>query len=165
MDKLRIGLDIDDTLVDFMGSYLEKFGQPKYNHVITRNVYKLRHNKEFWTNLPKLNDIDFIPELYCTKRINSKSYTKESLEKQGFPKRPIYQVLYQRGRKSQMVKGKIDIFIDDSISNFNELINSGVPCLLIDAPHNRNFDTPYRIYDLQYETILNKYNEFTKSIN
>ena len=162
MEKLKIGLDIDDTLVDFMGEYLRKFGVPKTNSKITRDVRKLRTNKIFWENLPKLRDIDFIPELYCTKRINSKIYTKNSLKKNGFPDRPIYQMYYQKGNKADMIKGKVDIFIDDSISNFEMLVKSGVPCLLIDAPHNRNYNTPYRIYDLRYETILNKYKEWKK---
>ena len=158
VEKLRIGLDIDDTLVDFWGAYISRFSPPTEDHIITRNVYKLRKDKNFWENLEKLRDIDFIPELYCTKRINSKRYTINSLKKHGFPSRPIYQMYYQKGNKADMIKGKVDIFIDDSISNFEMLVKSGVPCLLIDAPHNRNYNTPYRIYDLRYETILNKYN-------
>ena len=69
---------------------------------------------------------------------------------------------YQKGNKADMIKGKVDIFIDDSISNFEMLNKSGVPCLLIDAPHNRNYNTSHRIYDLRYETILNKYKEWKK---
>ena len=158
--KLRIGLDIDDTLVDFWGEYLKKFGIPKEDCVVTKHVYKLRHNKQFWENLPKLRDIDFVPELYCTKRINSKKYTKTCLEKHGFPNRPIYQMYYQHGNKADLIKGKVDVFIDDSVSNFKKLLQSGIPCLLIDSVSNQWFKTDLRIYDLKYETILNKYNEF-----
>mgnify|MGYP003453613749 FL=1 len=162
-EKLKIGLDLDDTLVDFWGAYIARFGPPKEDYIVTRNVYKLRKDKDFWENLKKLRDIDFIPELYCTKRINSKKYTINSLKKHDFPSRPIYQMYYQKGNKANFIKGKVDIFIDDSVSNFLKLMNSGIPCLLIDSSGNQGFETPYRIYDLNYETILNKYNEFRKS--
>ena len=118
MNKLRIGLDIDDTLLDFWNEYLKQFGNPKEDRVITRNVYKLRRNKSFWENLPKLRDIDFEPELYCTKRINPKSYTRKSLINHGFPVRPIYQMYYQKGNKADLIKGRVDVFVDDSISNY-----------------------------------------------
>jgi 5'(3')-deoxyribonucleotidase len=157
--RLKVGLDIDDTIVDFFGEYLKRFGTPKADHHITKNVQKLRKDKQFWENLPKLRDIDFIPTLYCTKRINSKAYTKNSLIKHGFPLAPIYQMYYQHGDKATMIKGKTDVFIDDSISNFQKMNKNGVFCLLITAPHNLNFETDLRIDDLNYETILNKYNQ------
>lgn len=159
MNRLRIGLDIDDTLLDFWAEYLKKFGTPKSNRVITRNVYHLRRNKSFWEGLPKLRNIDFEPELYCTKRINPKSYTRTSLQKHGFPIKPIYQMYYQNGNKADLIKGRVDVFIDDSISNFESLNKSGVNCLLIDSPGNQHYKTNRRIYDLQYNTIQNKLNE------
>ena len=35
MEKIKIGLDIDDTLVDFWAEYLKKFGKPKEDRIIT----------------------------------------------------------------------------------------------------------------------------------
>ena len=70
MQSIRIGLDIDDTLLDFVGEYLKLYKSFNNDRIITKNVNKLRHNKLFWENLPKLRDIDFDPVLYCTKRIN-----------------------------------------------------------------------------------------------
>lgn len=162
---IKIGLDIDDTLLDFYGQYLKKFGTPKSDPQITRNVNKLKKDKQFWENLPKLRDIDFIPELYCTKRINPKSYTRKSLINNGFPVRPIYQMYFQHGNKATMIKGRVDVFIDDSISNFVKMNNSGVFCLLITAPNNIHFETDLRINDLKYETILKKYNQYSKKNN
>jgi len=146
--------------LDFWSEYLKQFGNPKEDRVITRNVYKLRRNKSFWENLPKLRDIDFEPELYCTKRINPKSYTRKSLESHGFPIKPIYQMYYQKGNKADLIKGRVDVFVDDSISNFEMLNNSSILCLLIDSPSNSYYKTAYRIHDLKYNTILDKYNEF-----
>ena len=152
-NELRIGADIDDCLLGFMSSYIQRFGTPKEDYIITKNVYKLRRDKQFWENLPKLRDMDFIPELYCTKRINPKSYTINSLKKNNFPIRPIYQMYYQKGNKAKMIKGKVDVFIDDSYSNVKMMNDSGVPCLLMDAPHNQGIDFNGRIYTLTYKEI------------
>ena len=161
--KLRVGLDIDDTILDFFGEYLKKFGKPKSGPQITKNVNKLKKDKQFWENLPKLREIDFIPELYCTKRINSKIYTRKSLVNNGFPIRPIYQMYYQHGNKATMIKGRVDVFVDDSVSNFVKMNNSGVFCLLMDAPYNQSYSTDLRINDLNYETILEKYNQYGRA--
>ena len=72
--NLRIGLDMDQVLDDFMGHYLERFGTPKNDFEITKNVQRiLSKDREFWLNLPVINEIDFIPELYCSKRVNPKA--------------------------------------------------------------------------------------------
>lgn len=160
--NLKIGLDLDDVIFDFMGSYLNRFGIPKEDYIITKNVYKLKKDKDFWLNLPVLRTIDFIPALYCTKRISNKTWTKDALALNGFPERPIYQRHYQRSPKSPLIKGRVDVFIDDSISNFTEINKSGIPCLLMDAPHNQGFETPYRIYTLTLAEIKKKYSEFSK---
>lgn len=155
---LKIALDIDDTLVDFLGSYYKKFGIPKKDCEITKNVEKLKYDKEFWENLPKIDDIDFIPELYCTKRINSKTYTKNSLVKNNFPLKPIYQVLYQKANKANYIKGRCDVLIDDSVSNVLACHQKGLPALLIDRPHNAWFGPQFRIYSLSYNEIEEAYN-------
>ena len=154
---LKIGTDLDDVIFAFMESYINRFGNPKTDSEITKNVYKLRKDKDFWTNLPVIRHCDFVPALYCTKRISSKRFTKDSLAKNGFPERPIYQRHYQRGPKSTLIKGRCDVFIDDSISNFKEINAAGIPCLLMDAPHNQGFETPYRIYTLTLAEIKQVY--------
>lgn len=157
---LKVGMDLDDVIFDFMGSYIKKFGNPKTDSEITKNVYKLRKDRDFWTNLPVIRHLDFIPALYCTKRISSKQFTKDALALNGFPERPLYQRYYQRGPKSTLIKGRCDVFIDDSISNFKEINAAGIPCLLMDAPHNQGFETPYRIYSLTLNEIKEKYSGF-----
>ena len=61
--------------------------------------------KVFWESLPKLRSIDFTPTLYCTKRINPKQYTKNWLKENNIPLAPVYQMYYQKGDKSRMIKG------------------------------------------------------------
>jgi len=159
--NLLIGLDIDDVLAGFFDMYQERFTKPKdmVDYNITKNVRSLRMDREFWMSLPKLRDLDFIPALYCTKRINSKTITKDWLAANHFPERPIYQRYYQKAAKSPLIKGRVDVFIDDSIGNFLEMNLNGVPCLLMDAPHNRHFDTPFRIYSLTLNEIKDNYNK------
>ncbi len=155
---LRISLDLDDTLADFLGPYYSRFGEPKNDYEITRNVFrKLRYDREFWTTLPVMDYINFVPEIYCTKRVNPKSYSKEWIRRNGFPIRPIYQMYYQHGNKADIIKGRCDVLIDDSISNVRMAINSGLPALLIDRPHNQG-DAMFRIYSLDIKEIEYAYN-------
>lgn len=168
---IRIACDIDDCIADFLNPYFEKFGKPKHDYEITRNVYKLRNNKEFWEGLPILEKPNFIPHIYCTKRINSKTYTKNWLLKHGFDMRPIYQMYHQQGNKADMIKGRCDVLIDDSYSNVVKCIKSGVPALLIDRPHNQRFGPMFRIYSLDrfeiedtYGLLIKYFEDYKQSI-
>lgn len=156
---IKCGLDIDDTLLDFWGQYVKRFPRKKdlIDHNITKNVNSLQKDKEFWESLPKIREINCNVSLYCTKRINPKTYTRNSLKKNNFPDKPIYQMVYQKGNKARMIKGKVDVFIDDSVSNVMAMNKSGVPTLLIDHPNNRHFDFIGRIYSLDQEEIEQTY--------
>ena len=142
-NPLRIALDLDDTIFDFWGAYKALFPRESdlVEHVITRE------------NLPLLEKPNFEPYIYATKRINSKVYTRNCLAKYNLPIRPIYQMYYQHGNKADLIKGKCDVLIDDSISNVQMAINSGLPALLIDRPHNQNGDPLFRIYSLDINEI------------
>ena len=158
--KLRIACDIDQVLADFESAYNKYYNtdiskESDYN--ITKNVYKLRHNKEFWTNLEVIDRPNFVPCIYATKRVNLKSYTREWLLKNGFPDRPIYQTIYQYGNKADIIKGRCDVLIDDSVSNVYKCIKSGVPALLIDRPHNQSVGPEFRIYNLDIDEITEGY--------
>lgn len=161
--KIRIGLDIDEVLADFMGEYRRFFNADKnpkmmQQEIITKNVHNLRNNKEFWENLPFLdNGLNFDPILYCTKRVNSKTYTKNWLKKNNLPDVPVYQMYNYQGNKATMIKGRVDVFIDDSISNVMKCLNSGVPALILDTPYNQSDDPAFRIYSLDKEEILEAY--------
>lgn len=158
---LKIALDIDDTIVSFYEPYKKLFNKKNdmNSHIITRNVYSLRKNKDFWSNLPLLERPDFEPFIYCTKRINSKTYTKNCLRKHNLPIKPIYQIYSQKRNKADYIRHICDVLIDDSYYNVMQCINSGFPALLITRDHNIKYDTPYRINNLKYNEILKKYNE------
>ena len=158
--KLRIACDIDQVLADFESAYNKYYNtdiSKESDDHITKNVYKLRHNKEFWTSLEVIDRPNFIPYIYATKRVNLKSYTREWLLKNGFPDRPIYQTIYQYGNKADIIKGRCDVLIDDSVSNVYKCIKSGVPALLLDRPHNRHAGPEFRIYNLDRDEITECY--------
>jgi hypothetical protein len=167
---IKIGLDIDDVIVDFWGAYVKRFGNPKSNEEVTRNVErKLSKDKQFWVNLELLNMPNFTPELFCTKRVNPKSWTKESLTKHNlvfFGKvPPVYQMYYQLGQKSRMIKGRVDVFVDDSVSNFIEMNLHGVPCLLMNNDRNAlSWNSIGRVYSLDYYEIEDTYELLVNSI-
>ena len=161
--KLRIGTDIDEVLSDFIGAYRQRFGEQP-SHIITKHCERvLSHDRDFWVNLKLLRRPDFDFTLYCTKRVNPKSYTKEFIRKNNLPNAPIYQQWCQIGPKSRLIKGRVDVFIDDSVRNYEELNSHGVPCLLMDTPDNKNIDTPLRIYSLNYDEIERVYNKNFKT--
>lgn len=159
---LRIGLDIDDCLADFWGAYCKYFdtdNNPKMleDHIITRNVQQiLSKDRDFWLNLEVKNRPDFIPELYCTKRVNNKAWTKEWLRRNGFPDRPVYQMTYQQGNKADMIKGRVDIFIDDSLSNVLKCQSSGLPALLFHTEKTVDFPM-FKVFSLNKDEIIDTY--------
>ena len=159
---LRIGLDIDDCLADFWGTYCKYFdtdNNPKMleDHIITRNVQQiLSKDRDFWLNLEVKNRPDFIPELYCTKRVNNKAWTKEWLRRNGFPDRPVYQMIYQHGNKADMIKGRVDIFIDDSLSNVLKCQKSGLPALLFHTERTADFPM-FKVFSLNKDEIIDSY--------
>lgn len=160
--SLRIGLDIDDCLAGFWEAYCQYFDtehNPKMliDHIITKNVEQtLKHDRSFWLNLPVINEIDFVPELYCTKRVNNKAWTRQWLLMNGFPDRPIYQMYYQKGNKADLIKGKIDVLIDDSLSNVLKCHKSGVPALLYHT--NRTEEYPmFKVFSISRDEIIDAY--------
>lgn len=158
---LRIGCDLDDTVNVWMDIYLDRFGEPKNDYEITRNVQRvLSKDRLFWLSLPIKHRPDFEVTLFCTKRVNPKRWTKKWLKDNDISaSAPVYQMYTQGGNKARMIKGRVDVFIDDSVKNFEDLNNSGVPCLLMDSPYNQHYDTPLRIYSLQYDEIARVYEQ------
>lgn len=163
LKSLRIGLDIDDTLADFFPEYQKYFNTKKYphrlkEHNITKNVVRvLKFDRNFWINLPIKNVISFTPELYCTSRVCNKDWTKQWLRINNFPNSPVYQIFGHGVNKARLIKGKVDIFVDDSFINFKLLNMSGIPCLLLDQKGTKDWDYNGKIYSLELNEILEEY--------
>ena len=158
---IRIALDLDDTIFDFLGAYQEVFPGERnmISSNITKNVFKLKKDKRFWENLPLLEMPNFAPCIYATKRINSKVYSINCLCRHVLPIKPIYQMVYQYGNKVNIIKGHCDVLIDDSAFNCYQALQVGFPAILITRPHNIDSDYPYRINKLDLDEILNVYNQ------
>lgn len=163
---LKVSCDLDDTLIEFWNIYLDRFGTPKSDSEVTRNVVrKLKNDKEFWINLPLKNKINFIPKQFTTSRIIPKSWIKESLNRLGFPDAPVYQVLGYGISKAHHVKaGGCDVHIDDSLRVFKDLNSKGIPCLLLDTPYNQEWGPVGRIFNLDREEIEDCYHLFLKTL-
>lgn len=158
---IRIALDLDDTIFDFIGAYRNLFPRDKdlKEPSITKNVLSLRRDKKFWEGLPLLEMPNFEPCIYATKRINSKVYTRNCLHKHGLPIKPIYQIYTQRGNKANIIKGRCDVLVDDSAFNCYQALEVGFPAILITRPHNMHSDYPYRVSKLDIEEILEVYKQ------
>lgn len=164
--QIRIGLDLDDCIFEFMSPYLKKFGVPKNDYEITRNVQRiLIQDKDFWLNQSVIHRPDFTPILYCTKRVHRKKWTKEQLIINNLPLAPIYQVYSQTLNKATRIKGRVDVFVDDSVSNMIAMNLSGLPCLLLDSPNNQDWIEPVgRVYSLDKEEIEEAYHLFKETM-
>lgn len=156
---LRIGLDIDNCIANFDAGYLSRFKKwPKHDWAISRNVeHILIKEREFWLSLPVLRKPNFTPRLYCSSRVNNKRWTKQYLKDNEFPNAPLYQIPGYKLSKAPILKGRVDVFVDDSIKNFEDLNSQGIPCLLIDSPHNKDYETEYRIHSLDEKEIESIY--------
>jgi hypothetical protein len=163
--KLRIGLDCDDTCNYWYKCYLDRFGEPKDDKIITRNVQRiLSKDKDFWLNLPEKHKPNFDVTLYCTKRVNPKTWTKQWLLNHDYPTAPVYQVFCQGSNKAYYIKGRVDVFIDDSISNFIAMNKAGVPCLLMDSELNQEWGPIGKVYSLDKGEIEEAYYLFKEFI-
>ena len=156
--NLRIGLDIDGTIANFDKHYYNRFNKypsESIDWAVTRNVnYILKYDKSFWLTIPVLRKPNFIPICYCSVRVNNPRWTKDFLKRNNFPDAKLYQLKGGWGTsKYNILKNKVDVFIDDSIWNFEDLNSKGVKCLLITTESNKSYNTPYRINSLDINEI------------
>ena len=63
-----------------------------------------------------------------------------------------------------MLKGRVDVHIDDSIKVFKDLNSKGIPCLLMDSPFNQEWGPIGRIYSLNLEEIEDVYHLFMNTV-
>ena len=152
----RVSLDVDDVCLDFIPSFESKFGVKLNNYwdgsyQMKEMLDKVKDDKEFWVNLPVKNLPTFNPTCYITSRSIPVEWTKECLEKNGFPCAPVYCVPYNESKVDLLKEHKCQIHIDDKVQNYQEITNAGIFCYLMDSPHNRWFNVHQhrRIYNLR----------------
>lgn len=165
--KLKISVDLDGTIFEWNNHYISKFGTPKTDLEITRNVVgPLRKDKSFWLSQPIINEINFIPHCYCTARVIRKEWIQEQLFIiNNYPKAPIYQVRgVSLSKYPQLKRSGAQVHIDDSLKVFIDLNKKGVPCLLIDSPFNQSWGAVGRIFSLDKYEIEDAYYLFKRTI-
>lgn len=160
LNPLKIGLDIDNVICDWTKGWGEKYNlntRPMAWSFCYKNKERLQDSnkelKEIYKNLPVLTrpeDIPFEPHCYLTARSIDPEITKEWLQSNGFPTRPVYTVPFGASKVEMAKQSGIDIFVDDSYTNFVELNNAGICCYLFDQPHNQKYNVGYkRIHSLK----------------
>lgn len=159
MNKLVISLDIDGCICDFYNPYIERFGIPKKDNEISKNIYRvLSKDRDFWLNLPVINRPTFKVHQYTTARSISKALIKKYLEDNAMPKAPIYQLLnYYLSKVPRIKMGGCNLHIDDSLRVFIDCNLNGIPCLLMDNPANQDWGPIGRIYSLDKEEVEDCY--------
>lgn len=159
---LRISLDLDDTIFSWFDHYLDKFGQPKNNYEITKNVVDiLKKDKSFWMNQEVIHRPNFTPTMYCTARSIPKIWIKEQLTINEMPKAPVYQLFsYSISKVPKIKMRNCNVHIDDSIRVFIDCNLHGVPCLLMNSKFNQEWGPIGRIYSLDKEEIEETYHLF-----
>lgn len=152
--KPRIALDIDDVCLDFKGAFEKRFNiklNPYWDGTYQMKdlLEQLKSDKNFWINLPTLHKPNFEPYCYITSRSIPDEWTKECLEKNGFPCAPVYSVSWNESKIPLLKEYKIDILIDDKPTNYHEATKNGIFCYLMDNEHNSFVNCGHRrIYDL-----------------
>lgn len=156
----RIGLDIDDVLADWMGSFSEinKIERPtswmfdRYLGQMFEEMKDRGYDIDDWmANLPILtppDEIPFEPVVYITSREHCPIECAYAwLDKNKYPAVPVVQT---KDKVAACKEHKVDIFVDDKFQNFVDINRAGILCYLFDAPHNRRYNVGHkRIYNLK----------------
>ena len=152
LSRPKVGLDIDEVLADWVGHWTSRHGLEvpetwNFDRDISAKFELLREDKEFWLSIPvktKASDIGFEPHCYITSRSIPVEWTKEWLDKNGFPTMPVYCVGFGESKVEVAKASGIDWFVDDRYENFVELNKAGICTYLFDAPHNQRYDVGYK---------------------
>ena len=153
----RVALDIDEVLADFTGGWSKAWKDPEprpiswnYDRNMKDRFDEMAANgtlDPFFLGLsPKIRpeDIPFEPVCYVTSRPVSSEISEKWLDAHGFPQVPVYTVPYGTPKSEILKDLDVDIFVDDSFSNFVDINSAGILCLLWDAPHNKRYNVGAR---------------------
>lgn len=148
---MRIGIDIDDTLVDtsesfdkvikknnanFSKKYKDKWNEEEKNFIFNNYLEEFLKGARLQENAKEVTDylVSFGHELIIiTARSNRyckdiEEYTKKFIKKENLK---ILEMYFGQNKKSDLAKKlKIDLMIDDDISVYNNMKNDGIECIL-----------------------------------
>lgn len=149
LNPKKIGLDVDDVIADLIGALRQRFPEMKQpghwnDYGFSECFPKILQDEDFWMNVPPKCELLFEPHCYITARSIDPQITTAWLKKYRFPEAPVYS-LPRGANKADAVKDSgVDIFVDDSYSNFLDINRAGAFCYLFDALHNRKYNVGHR---------------------
>lgn len=156
LDETRIGLDIDEVLADWLGAWRDLHGitdEPTswwFDREIINRFEEMREAgtlDDFYLGLKPLirpTDIPFEPYCYITSRPVSTEITEKWLDMHGFPARPVFTTTTERTKVVIAKEQELDMFVDDSFSNFRPLNEAGICTFLMDRPHNHRHEVGFK---------------------
>jgi hypothetical protein len=161
LDMPKIGLDIDEVICNWVGPWIKKWGIKDiptswyFDRKIQERFESMRNKgtlDKFYLGLPTLingEDLPFEPHCYITSRPVPTEVTEAWLDKHGFPAKPVITVGIGGSKVEAAKEAGVEIFVDDSFSNFKALNQEGICCYLFNAPHNERYDVGHkRIHSL-----------------
>lgn len=161
LEGVRIGLDIDEVLCNWIGDWTSKFDMQTpnswwFDREIMERFEAMKKEgslESFYMGLEPLirsEDIPFEPHCYITSRPVDTEVTEAWLKKHGFPARPVFTCGVGRSKVDIAKEQQLDIFVDDGYHNYLELNNAGICTFLMDAPHNKRYDVGFkRLFNLK----------------
>lgn len=153
----RIGLDIDEVICGWVGAWTTRFGYNipenwhfSYNNKTHFESFSPEELYDFYLNIApiiKPEDIPFEPHCYITSRSIPVEYTKEWIQRNGFPTRPVHCVPFDESKVTIAKAAGIEVFVDDKFENFTELNNAGICTYLLTTPHNKRYNVGHKRID------------------
>ena len=152
----RIGVDLDECIVDFTGGYSKVTNSPakpvhwSYCSEMLNNFTKWKDEgslDDFYTSLEPLlksEEIGFEPICYITNRPVDSNISNAWLKLHGFPQTKVYTTKNSDEKVQVALAEKLDYFIDDNYETFIKMNKAGICCFLMDAAHNQKYEVGYR---------------------
>lgn len=159
---MKIGLDIDGVLCNFIEGFYKHFNEPFVVPTqwdvdfVYDNWSKVVDDEAFWMSLEPLiepKEINFDIYCYVTARPIPTCITYLWLIKNGFPKAPVFSTgLYsdKHCKIATIKRLELDYFVDDKWQNFLDINNNTkTTCFLQSHTHNiQEEDGGFRINSL-----------------
>jgi 5'(3')-deoxyribonucleotidase len=158
--QVRVGIDIDDVLADFLGGYCKRFNIPlpsswMYDSEFQERYEEIINDPDFYRNLGMITppeNLPLEPVVYITSRdVRTRQATEEWLFKTN--NYPVVPVVFTNDKLSVAREYELDVFIDDRYDTFLKLNNNDVFCYLFDAPHNQRYNVGHK--RINKDTITN----------
>lgn len=150
----KISLDLDDCIIEWCKTWSEKFNHPipkcwhfSYKTGDNFNSFSKEELEDFYLNIPakvKPEELEFDIHCYLTARSIDENITKQWIENNGFPTRPVHSVGFGESKVQKFIESGADWHIDDGYHNFLELTKAGIPCFLLTTPHNEKYDVGFK---------------------